>query len=176
MHEIAIKQAVIINARGRERVTNKKDQLLLWALHQQRTMIKHLARIKSKCELVLMPLHRLPILHPFHIFNGIFREARHEVVAGILQHILVLSGSVYWALKLCCCGLDHLRMIIVRMRYKNTIDLFYEPFCNKILHIIKLPLPAAIEQKAVPVVGHDDTAGGKLQNPFRRIHMQAVRH
>ena len=123
-----------------------------------------------------MPLHRLPILHPFHIFNGIFREAGHEVMAGILQHILVLRDGVHRALKLLLRRLDHLRMVIVRVRYENTVDLFYEPFRNQVLHIIKLPLPAAIEQKAVPVVGHDDAAGGKLQNPFRRIHMQAIRH
>lgn len=34
MHEVTIEQAIIINARGRERVTDKKNRLLFRALHQ----------------------------------------------------------------------------------------------------------------------------------------------
>ena len=64
----------------------------------------------------------------------------------------------------------------MRVREKNAVDFFHHAPRHHIFREIQLPLAAAIEQKPVAVIRHNDAAGGKLNNPFRRFHVQTIRH
>ena len=108
-------------------------------------MVNHLAGEIAKREFVLMPLHRFPILHAFHIRHRILSETGHQVAAGILHYILVLRGGVHRAFEMLGGGLNHLRMIIVRVCQENAIDLLYHTALHQILGGLKLIFPAAIQ-------------------------------
>ena len=118
-----------------------------------------------------MPLHRFPILHALHIRHRILSETGHQVAAGILHYIFVLRGGVHRAFEMLGGSLNHLRMIIVRVRQENAINLLYHTAPHQILGCLKLIFPAAIQQKPMSIIRHNNAAGGKLNDPFRRIEV-----
>ena len=99
MNEIAVEQAIVINARGRKRVANKKHRLRLGPVHQQRAVVKHLAREKTKRKLVLVPSQFRAILHRHHARHRVFGEAGHQITAGVFHHVGVLGGGVHGAFE-----------------------------------------------------------------------------
>ena len=70
-HEIAIHQAVIIEARGCEGISHHENEIIVSPLNPKSTMIERLSRIKMESEIVLTPFQAIAIHHSYDIFDGV---------------------------------------------------------------------------------------------------------
>ena len=92
------------------------------------------------------------------------------------QNICQFPAAIYGALELPDKLGDFVCMIVVVVRYVNTIDAGDRPGLTHLLHASDCIGTAAVNEEPGAITRNDETAGTERHDPGRRFLVDRLRH
>ena len=121
--KVAVEQAVVVHARGRERISDKEDGLAVVVFRHKAAVIDGLAGKVRVSEFEFVPALACAVVHCLDAMNRVGRQTRHAIGLGMFQNVPHFLAEGDGAMKFVRRRLRYVAMVVVIVRDIDAVKL-----------------------------------------------------